>query len=244
MEIPLEKTQQHFRGIDALRGTAVLGMIIFHFFFILDFLDVLNQQMYGGGWLILARFVQFAFLGLVGVSLALSKKDSNEQFFRGIKILGLGLLVTLTTYIFIPGHFVLFGILHLIGTCIIVLTPLRKHPYIALAFGICIIVLSKYITTLRIDFEPFYILGLQTPVTVSAIDYFPIFPWIGVVLLGVFVGCFLKNKMPGQPTAMSKYFKPLLFLGRRSLLIYMIHVPLIIAILILTNVLELGQITP
>lgn len=242
MEIQSKKQNQRFWWIDVLRGMAVLGMMVFHLFFILDFFDVLSQQMYQGVWLMLARLVQFTFLGLVGVSLAISKKGKVEQLLRGLKILGLGLIVTLVTSIFVPGQFVIFGILHLIGTSVILLSPLRQSPYLALALGIFAFFLSEKTTSLYTTFKPLYILGFQSPVNISAIDYFPIFPWISVVLLGLFVGHFVKQKKADESATVSKYFKPFIFFGKRSLLIYMIHVPLILLILILANLIELNKV--
>lgn len=238
MKASPKKTTQRFWAIDALRGIAVVGMVVFHFFFILDFFDVISQPMRSGWWLILARFVEFIFLGLLGVSLALSQKSNLEQLFRGLKILGLSLIITLVTYIFIPEQFVIFGILHLMGVSIILLAPLRKKPYLALAFGIIVMLLSKSIAAQKTTFMPFYIVGLHPPMNVNPVDYFPIFPWISVVLIGLFAGHFLMKKKPSHQITQPQYSQPLTFLGRRSLLIYLIHIPLIIAILMLTKVIE------
>lgn len=233
---------KRFWKIDAMRGLAVAGMIIFHFFFILDFFDVINQQMRSGWWLIFARLIQFIFLGLVGVTLALSQKTNTDQLLRGLKILGLGLIVTFVTYIFIPEQFVVFGILHFIGTSIIILAPLLKKPNLALVLAIAVLLVSPSLSSQQTAFLPLYILGLQTPLSVNPVDYFPIFPWISVILIGLFIGHFLKEKKFYQQVTVPKYFQTLTFLGKRSLLIYLIHVPIIIGILILTKVITL-QIT-
>ena len=75
-------------------------------------------------------------------------------------------------------------------------------------------------------------------------DYFPLLPWFGIVLLGIFVGQLLypggarRFNLPnlGGGSGM----KELVWLGRHSLIIYLIHQPFLFAILNLINVVSLG----
>jgi uncharacterized membrane protein len=75
-------------------------------------------------------------------------------------------------------------------------------------------------------------LGLQ-PINFSTVDYFPLLPWFGVVLIGLYFGKLLYAG--GQRTFALKHElskkNPICFLGRHSLLIYLIHQPIFIAIL-------------
>ena len=69
------------------------------------------------------------------------------------------------------------------------------------------------------------------------VDYYPLFPWFGVALLGIFAGESL------YPAGMRRFDLPdwsrvaivrgLRFLGRHSLLIYVTHQPVLIGVFIL-----------
>ena len=103
------KSPQRFAIIDVLRGAAVIGMIVYHWFFILDYFGAAQIAITQGLWLLLARGVQFIFLGLVGISLALSRYRSvgsvkifyKKQLGRLLFIVGSAVLVTLATALFI-----------------------------------------------------------------------------------------------------------------------------------------------
>ncbi len=218
--------KNRFLELDFLRGLAVLGMVVFHAFFVLDFYEVLVNDMYSGWWLVLGQFVRFSFLGLVGVSMVISYGRSNSrwrQIKRGIKVLTLAMLITLVTYVVIPEQYVKFGILHLIALSILVLSMVVDRKYSAFVIATLIIFFgyfSKDINSLlSLDFGR------------SGIDYFPIFPWVGVIAMGVFVGHLLypggkarfEVKMPGKLLF-------IYFLGRKALMIYVLHVPLLVGI--------------
>ncbi len=199
---------------DTLRGLAVLGMIVFHVFFILNYFGLATYDTSSGIWLVLGQFVRVTFIGLVGVSLYLSDAPYRKHFFRGLKILFCALLVTLVTYFFAHSEFVRFGILHLIGIGVLLLAPFSNSRNISLVLGI----LSLLLTYLLPNFP--YLPGL---------DYFPIFPWISIIFFGIFLGPFFRKinfKIPAVN-----------FLGRHSLLIYMIHIPIIIGTLIIFGIL-------
>lgn len=115
---------ERFGEIDALRGMAIVLMIIFHFFFDLDFLGFLKIGLYEGGWLVFQRITISLFLLLVGVSLYLSySKMQNRDIWTVLKKFGkrsvvlfiVALGITLATGIAIPKGLVLFGVIHFIA---------------------------------------------------------------------------------------------------------------------------------
>lgn len=222
--------------LDILRGLAVIGMVIFHFFFILNFFGIQMFDINSGGWLILARAVQFTFLGLVGFSLAISRKNYPQQLLRAAKISVAALSVTLITYYLIPDFYVRFGILHFIAVSIILLAPFARQKYLALA--IVIISLPIYFLLSKIDSENLFmiILGSNSDFAFNTIDHFSIFPWITVVACGMFLGRIIKVPNWKFPS----FTWPLVFLGRHSLLFYLLHVPAIIILLIALDLLPLS----
>jgi len=228
--------------IDSIRGLAIIGMIIFHVFFILNFFDVVKNDMHKGGWFLLAIFVQLMFLVLVGVSLTLSKSSYEKQFLRGLKVLFMGILVSIITYFFDPVLFVKFGILHLIGLSVIVFSPISGQKYSSLFCGIASLLIWKFISNIAGTSTILYILGFKNP-NMYSLDYFPIFPWISVVLFGIFIGNLFRGKITNDKLKTHlapKMMMPFVFIGQNSLLIYMIHIPIIITTLIVFNIVPIG----
>ncbi|MEK7544981.1 MAG: heparan-alpha-glucosaminide N-acetyltransferase [Patescibacteria group bacterium] len=216
--------------IDFLRGFAVIGMIVFHTFFIFNFFTVGYGPLEGFSWLIFERFIQFTFIGLIGVTLTFSRKKYKTHIFRGLKILGLAAIISIVTYIFDPKTFVKFGILHFIGTSIILIAPLSQKKYINLFLGIGAFIIGEgmgQITTTNIFL---YIIGFQS-YHLPGLDYFPIFPWISIIFSGMFLGNIMKEKFKTTNMKMPKILTPITFLGKHSLMTYMVHIPVIIGAL-------------
>ena len=80
---------------------------------------------------------------------------------------------------------------------------------------------------LPLGFLPQYHIGMG--------DYLPILPWLGFFFVGVIIGRLgYKNKMtlfPDSPKSVLKISRPFEWFGRNSLLIYLIHQPIFLAIL-------------
>jgi uncharacterized membrane protein len=214
--------------LDVLRGLAIVGMIIYHIGFSLDFYGIQEIAVREGGWAVLRRSVQFSFLGLVGILLFISKKTPKQQTKRAFIVFVCALIITQVTWIVIPDFYVRFGILHLIATSIVMMSFFSQRPYYALAIGCMSLILGTYI---------------KLPAAGASIDYFPIFPWLGVVAFGVFIGNMLyKKRTPLVRLKKNILTTPLSFLGRHSLIVYMVHVPMIIAALVIIGILPLERV--
>lgn len=240
-----------FWEIDFLRGVAILMMVTFHFLFDLSFAGY-NINVSSGFWLYFARTTATLFIFLVGVSLTLSfarakTKLSEPQLFlkylkRGALVFGGGLIITLASYIFIKQGYILFGILHLIGLSIILAYPFLKLKKSNLIIGLAIIIVGLYLKNLTFDFHQLLWLGF-VPKKFYSLDYFPLLPWFGVVLLGVAAGKYLypnsqpKIKLPDWSNLLP--IKILSLLGQKSLFLYFVHQPIIIFWLIITGLITL-----
>jgi len=238
---------KRFWEIDFLRGIAIITMIVFHFLSDIVLLGKYNLNLDSGFWFYFGRITAIIFLLLVGISLNISysrlkTKSFKKYLKRGLKIFSWGLLLTLLTFIFFKEGFIVFGILHLIGISIIAAYPFLKHPYFSLLIGLVFITRGIFLIKETADFPYLMWLGLK-PENFSTIDYYPIIPWFGVVLIGIFLGNLLyKNNIRRfkiwdlSKISFIRFFS---FLGKHSLLIYLIHQPILIIILYIFGIVSL-----
>ena len=223
---------------------AIISMIFLHFLFGLNYLEIYAININSFPLILLAQPTRIIFVGLVGVSLAISysrvkqkltKRQIQKKFFiRGIKIFGLGLLISVVTWFYFPVGFVKFGILHCIGLSIILAIPFLHRKTKNLLFSVVLIPIGILLKTIVFDFDWLFWLGF-IPRYFSSMDYFPILPWFGVVLIGIFIGNTLYPEggciFEIQDLSRFKPIKFLCFLGRHSLVIYLLHQPILILIL-------------
>lgn len=248
--------KERFWEIDFLRGLAIVMMVIFHLIFDLNYFGIYSFNVYSGFLWWFARVTAFIFIFLVGVSLSLSYSRTTllnnynvpknlflKYLKRGLKIFSYGLLITLVTWIFIKQGFIIFGILHLIGITIILEYPFLKYNYVNLLAGVMFIVAGIYLTNFTFDFYGLLWLGFM-PNNVYTLDYFPLLPWLGVVSLGIFTGKMIYKDYIRQfkfwdlsNYSITKIFE---FLGRNSLIIYLIHQPALILLLYLFGYLNIN----
>ena len=230
-----------FPEIDLARGVAVIMMVVFHTAFDLAYLGIAPLPVGQGGLRLLALTTAALFLFLVGISLSISSAHAREVLSyrdfvlkylrRGALVLLLGFGITVVTWLLLPGGYIIFGILHLIGLAIL-LSPLYTGRYwVNLFLGAAIVALGPLVVGLQ--GSPLLLwVGVQ-PSSFYSVDYTPVFPWLGVVLLGVFFGMtvYPSGKRPSSYRTIT--FRPLQFLGRHSLVVYLIHQPVIISVLLL-----------
>lgn len=229
-----------FWEIDFLRGLAILMMIFFHALWDLDYFEIFKVDVHTGFWLVFARATAILFLLLVGVSLTLSsslqKRDCGAYFAhylrRGVTLFSLGMVVTFATWVSLGEGFVVYGVLHFIGTATVLAYPLLKFRVLNLILGGGIMSAGVLFRGMRFDFPWLLWLGFP-PRHFYSVDYFPILPWFGVVLIGLFLGRTLYRDrsrtfvVPDlSDRALARY---LALFGRNSLLIYLVHQPLLIA---------------
>jgi uncharacterized membrane protein len=232
--------------VDALRGFAIVLMIIYHFIWDLNYFGLFQANLLSGTWQMFPRFIATLFTFTLGLSMTLSYNRElqagqpppfSKYLWRGLRIFGLGLFITVTTYFFIGRGFVIFGILHMLGLSTMVGYPfLRLSRWITLTAGLLVLAAGLYMDTLVVVFPWLIWLGVKQAGRYM-VDFYPFVPWFGVALVGIFAG------YTGYPGGVRRFTLPrwagappvtgLRFLGRHSLLIYMIHQPILIGLLML-----------
>ncbi len=244
---PPRAAGQRLWEIDTLRGMAVITMIIYHLGWDLYFFGAVpGLDPFNGIWFIIQRYTAISFVLLVGLSLTLkraglerNKAPAGKQFIsylkQGLWIFGWGMVVTLVFWASGVGA-VHFGVLHLIGFSIIAAFPLLRFKWLNLALWALLFALGGVILSQNIYAPNLWLVWLgYYPMFYTAADYFPLIPWFGVVLLGVFFGNLLYPA--GRRVVLLPDWgnvapvRGLRFLGRHSLPIYLLHQPVLFALL-------------
>ncbi|HEX6711580.1 MAG TPA: heparan-alpha-glucosaminide N-acetyltransferase [Rubrobacter sp.] len=240
-----------FWEVDAARGVAIIMMVIYHTTYDLDTLGGYDIQSTSGYWSLFADVTAGLFLFLVGVSLAISRARTRrtgwrlfgKYLARGLRILAYGMLLTVVFLVLRMGV-VAFGILHLIGVSIILVYPFLRLRFTNLVLGALIFAAGLYIMAQDPTSDSFWLLPFGVvPEGVMMPDYRPLLPWFGVVLIGLFCGNVVYGdggRLVGLMDKAPVLARPLLPLGRNSLFIYLIHQPIVVAVLAALGIVNLN----
>jgi uncharacterized membrane protein len=238
IESRVERRSSRLAALDVLRGVAILAMVVYHFSWDLSANGLIGVDVsISLGWVVFARTIAGTFLLLVGVNLVLATRNGFRlwPYLRRLAVIVVAaLIVSLGTYLFDPQTFVFFGILHSIAVAsVLALLFLRAPVWLTAVVAVFFLAGPHFLTSDFFNAPPWYWLGLSTdpPATV---DYVPIFPWFGVVLLGVGAGRFIVDHA-GLPLwqwqMKGRTPRTLAFAGRWSLPIYLVHQPILVGIL-------------
>ena len=216
---------------------AIVLMMAYHFTFDLNYFNVVHIDFnHDHFWLSARALIVSMFLGLVGVSLYLANGHgfNRRRFWRRIGILaGCAVAVSLASYIMFPRTMIFFGILHFILVASLLGVLCVRFYWGNLIIGALIIIVGLLAQDPVFNQPALQWVGLMTHKPVTE-DYVPLFPWFGVVLIGIFLGKYLYSEpVPAfaRWQGNSALGRTLTLGGRHSLLIYMLHQPLFIGIL-------------
>lgn len=229
--------RSRFWEIDLLRTNAVLVMIIFHMLYLRSYFGIHYTDMNHLYWLWFAGGGgTFMFLAGVSLTITYSRGKAMTGFMlRGAKIFGWGVGITLLTLLIAPGEYVRFGILQFFGIAFILAPFFVRFRYINLTAGAALMAIGFYVWHHRIIFGFPWLLWLM-PYNFSTMDYWPLLPWFGLFLLGMFFGKILYpegNRRFHIPDFNNRVISALTLPGRHPLGIYLAQWPAIIGILLL-----------
>ena len=220
-------------GLDVFRGWALLFMIIYHFNYDLSYFHITEINLNNSNFFLPFRYTIISmFLLSVGISLSLvhRKSISWRKLKKRTLLLSLAsLAVTVVTYLLFPNSWVYFGILHFILLSSLLALPFLKHPKVALLSALLIFIGSATESLTVHSLFNFLQPILHLPPMYTE-DLVPIFPWFGVVLLGTVIAYYrlheiiFTKKIFSSNTPLNRLLK---FIGQHSLLIYLIHQPIL-----------------
>ncbi|MBW6424728.1 DUF1624 domain-containing protein [Rhizobium sp. XQZ8] len=232
--------------IDTLRGVALIAMATYHFTWDLEFFGYLDPGTATQGFFrIYARSIASSFLFLAGVSLVLAHFPVIrwQSFWkRFAMVAGAAAAISIATYIAFPGEWIYFGILHNIAlSSLIGLAFLRLPPLVTGVIVLVVIaaMLADYsLAPGTLDSAVFNTRWLSwlgfAEIPPRSNDYVPLFPWIAALLAGVTIAriAMSRNWLSGLAAVQTRQ-NLLSKAGRHSLLVYLVHQPVLIALVYL-----------
>ena len=227
--------------LDISRGVCVLAMIVYHFCWDLGYFGLIDLQLITQGLgLLIAQLIGLSFITIAGISSRLSSLSNNfrPKFVkRFLKLVLISSVISAATFLLDRNSFIFFGILHLLAVCSLISLILIK---IRNNFQLLLICLSATLISLSgitLDL-PFILSWLgfnkQPPITN---DFYPLFPWITFYFFGLWLGEIIikeidkKSKISSVSySGMSIVFKFFEYTGQRSLIIYILHQPILFSL--------------
>lgn len=239
MSIETGGKRARWQSLDLMRGVAILAMVTFHVawdLYYFGYSDVDVTQVLG--WVVFQKAILSSFLLLVGMGLVLGHGGGVRwrAFWRRWAFLVVAaLLTTAGTYWMFPDYFVFFGVLHAIA-----LFSLMALPFLRLDWPLTAVIGAAWIAANFLWNDPAFEarslawIGFW-PTSPPTSDVVPVFPWFGVVLLGVALMRLLLASPAAGPLRAWRSEAPALrglaWLGRWSLPFYLLHQPVIIGLL-------------
>jgi uncharacterized membrane protein len=228
---------QRIWEIDFLRGLAIILMVGYHLLFDLgEFRGVerflgFSTDLSSVAWSV----AQYFFAGLFVVLSGISGTMSRSNLRRGLRLLAVSLAVTAATYFFDPASAVYFGILQCLAVSILLYGAAfeKTGPAVCAAWGALVLGAGAALPIVNkgmaIRFDWLLPFGIHGP-SYSSFDYFPLVPWLGVFLVGAALGkSAYASKRSLLPWRLPESFVNAA--GRHSLLIYIVHQPVIMGVL-------------
>lgn len=238
--------KQRYHILDEIRGITLCSMILYHAVWDLVYIFGYNWKWYQSDMAFLwQQSICYTFILLSGFCVSLGKNKVK----RGLVVFGAGILISLVTELFMPQNRIRFGVLTLLGSCMLI-AALAERINVTL-WGI-IINLLLFILTRRINYGvlgfadvtvarlPRFLYNLGdfgnylgfTEQTFFSTDYFSLFPWLFLFLTGYYFYKWMEEKLwlssMTKAPSLGAWWRPI---GRYSLIIYLLHQPVVYGLL-------------
>ncbi|MDJ0613445.1 MAG: heparan-alpha-glucosaminide N-acetyltransferase [Rhizobiaceae bacterium] len=236
----MKSVSQRVEFLDFARGGALIAMTVFHFAFDLELFGFQERGFINQAhWKYFARAIASSFLILTGFSLFLAHVGgiSWPKWQKRLAMIGgAAILITIATYFATPDQYIFFGILHQITFASVAGLVFLQLPWFitfAIAMGIFWIGQTTHLSM----FDPQWLwwTGLSE-VTPTSSDFVPVFPWFSAPLIGIALAKLCDERgwlaQLAKPQFDSRIGRGLKFLGRHSLVYYLLHQPIMIGFIL------------
>lgn len=250
-------TKSRASELDFLRGLSIFLMILQHLAFDIRYMIGIDVFAFiESNWF--DAFLQPIFLCIFAGVSGICCVFSRNNVFRGLKLLGISIALTIITYIatfkFGFSCLILFNILHLLAICIIIYAVIElvekkysvdsRRINILIGFiAACIGVMGKRMGCYDYLYESWWLLpiGILVKGMPSMADWLPFFPWASAFFIGTLLGrneyktreSLLKGTWFDRNIVWKKISSVFEYIGRHSLVIYVVHQPIVLGLVYL-----------
>ncbi|PHP65050.1 hypothetical protein CSC94_21210 [Zhengella mangrovi] len=224
-------------AIDAARAVALVAMAVYHFTWDLEYFGYVESGTAGfGAWKVFARSIATSFLVLAGISLVLGHGRGlrwRPWLDRLLRVSAAAALITVATWYAMPDTYIFFGILHQIALASVIGLAFLRLPWVVTAVAAAAIVALPAVFRDPLFASPWlWWVGLA-PLPPMSNDYVPVFPWTGAVLAGMALAQLGRSRGWFEALRNSRLNARtpawLAWPGRHSLAVYLVHQPVLIA---------------
>lgn len=224
-----------FDRLDALRGVAVVWMVVFHFCFDLNHFRFIREDFYRDPFWTGQRTAivsLFLFCAGLGQAVAWTQGQRWPRFWRRwAQVAACALLVTIGSWFIFPRSFITFGVLHGIAVMLIIVRLTAPAGRWLWLLGLAAVLLPQLVQSPWFDLRATQWIGLVTRKPVTE-DYVPVLPWLGVMWWGMAAGQWILARRPHWLSgSVPRPGAWLATVGRWSLSVYMVHQPLFFGLL-------------
>jgi uncharacterized membrane protein len=231
--------------VDIARGIAILQMIAYHLCYDLNYFGYIHVAMtHDPGWIAWRTAIVAQFLLLVGVSIVLRERaapvDSRRSaayamrywrfWRRWLQIALCAAAVSVASAYLFHARFIWFGVLHFVALALLLAVPLQGLGRWNLLLGCAAIAAGVGVHLPQFSADTLSWIGFS-PIKPHTEDFVPVFPWFGVVLIGMGLAWVWQSGKGPLPRALraytGRYLGVLRLLGRWPLTVYMVHQPLL-----------------
>ncbi len=218
------------QSLDVYRGLAILAMAAYHLCWDLNYYGLIDAGIgVDPAWITLQRSILTAFLLLAGAGLTLGHGEGirwRSFWKRELMLIAAAIIVSAGTWFAFGPYLAYFGVLHAIALfslmgLLFVRAPVWVGALTAAAFLLLPIWSNDAFDPKWLSWIGFF---SHTPETA---DLVPVFPWFGVVLIGMLGMRLLRDRPAFTWSSRNPVVRTLALMGRWSLVIYLVHQPLL-----------------